>query len=153
MYESGNMFPFPAELLFDMREGNYAVTLPDRDKLTFVRLNFVKPYRDGRVRKYQGCAVLSTQHGEQRIKRFVVRPDGKYRILSRGVSEHMAAALLGLIMSDPRGSAARYGQELGHCCRCGKALTDERSRYYGIGPECERSWPDLIAEIDDMRGA
>jgi Family of unknown function (DUF6011) len=33
-------------------------------------------------------------------------------------------------------AARRYGIELGKCSRCGRTLTNEESRAYGIGPEC-----------------
>jgi len=29
-----------------------------------------------------------------------------------------------------------YGTELGECGVCGRTLTDEKSRAYGIGPVC-----------------
>jgi hypothetical protein len=37
---------------------------------------------------------------------------------------------------DPQAAMTRYGQELGHCGRCGRTLTDEESRGRGIGPDC-----------------
>lgn len=36
----------------------------------------------------------------------------------------------------------RYGQELGHCGKCGRELTDEVSRGIGIGPVCLRGGRD-----------
>lgn len=33
-------------------------------------------------------------------------------------------------------AARRYGIELGKCSRCGRTLTDQTSREYGMGPEC-----------------
>jgi len=43
--------------------------------------------------------------------------------------------LLTSIAADPD-ALARYGQELGECGVCGRALTDEESRRIGIGPVC-----------------
>lgn len=40
------------------------------------------------------------------------------------------------IRADPKTAAALYGQELGHCGRCGLELTDEDSRQRGLGPIC-----------------
>lgn len=45
-------------------------------------------------------------------------------------------AILAAIKTDIQGSLRLYGQQLGHCGVCGKALTDEYSRAYGIGPVC-----------------
>lgn len=33
----------------------------------------------------------------------------------------------------------RYGQKIGSCGHCGRTLTNEESRAYGIGPVCRRS--------------
>jgi hypothetical protein len=46
------------------------------------------------------------------------------------------AAILAKIAADPKGAMLRYGVELGHCGHCGRELTDETSRAYGIGPVC-----------------
>jgi hypothetical protein len=40
------------------------------------------------------------------------------------------------IEADPTLAAARFAACHSICCCCGKGLTDERSRAYGIGPEC-----------------
>ena len=44
--------------------------------------------------------------------------------------------ILALIAEDELSAARRYGMELGKCSRCGRTLTDETSRAYGIGPDC-----------------
>ncbi len=44
--------------------------------------------------------------------------------------------VLALIRADEETAARRYGIELGQCGRCGRTLTDEESRAYGIGPVC-----------------
>lgn len=48
----------------------------------------------------------------------------------------MAEEVIALIEADPIAAMKRYGQELGHCGRCGRTLTDETSRELGIGPVC-----------------
>jgi Family of unknown function (DUF6011) len=40
----------------------------------------------------------------------------------------------------PMKAAQCYGIELGHCGRCGRTLTDETSRAFGIGPDCREAW-------------
>lgn len=44
--------------------------------------------------------------------------------------------ILALIAADELTAARRYGVELGKCSHCGRTLTDETSRAYGIGPDC-----------------
>lgn len=46
------------------------------------------------------------------------------------------ARIVALIAADLEAASRRYGQELGVCGRCGRTLTDEESRAYGIGPIC-----------------
>ena len=38
--------------------------------------------------------------------------------------------------ADPEGVASKYGKLTGHCCFCGRPLTDERSTEVGYGPIC-----------------
>jgi Family of unknown function (DUF6011) len=45
-------------------------------------------------------------------------------------------AVLAAIQADPAGASKLYGVELGSCGVCGRTLTDETSRAYGIGPVC-----------------
>jgi hypothetical protein len=40
------------------------------------------------------------------------------------------------IEADPVLAAARFAECHSICCCCGKGLTDERSKAYGIGPDC-----------------
>jgi hypothetical protein len=46
--------------------------------------------------------------------------------------------ILDEIAKDPREAMLRYGRELGACGHCGRTLTDEESRAYGIGPICRQ---------------
>lgn len=48
------------------------------------------------------------------------------------------ARILGTIAQDVLAAERLYGTELGKCSRCGRTLTDETSRAYGIGPECRK---------------
>jgi len=40
------------------------------------------------------------------------------------------------IEKDPKEAMLRYGREIGSCGHCGRTLTNEESRRYGIGPIC-----------------
>lgn len=44
--------------------------------------------------------------------------------------------LQAIVDADPAKAQVRFGQELGHCYHCNRALTDEVSRGLGIGPVC-----------------
>lgn len=55
-----------------------------------------------------------------------------------------------LIERDPQAAAAAFSHWAIRCCVCGKTLTDERSKVYGVGPDCRARMPvalvDAIAE-------
>lgn len=45
---------------------------------------------------------------------------------------------LELLMMSPENFARLFGRLVGHCCICGKTLTDDVSRQIGMGLECEK---------------
>jgi hypothetical protein len=52
------------------------------------------------------------------------------------------------IEEDPIGCAARFAASKSICCCCGKALSDERSKAYGIGPDCRSGIrPEVLAAL------
>lgn len=55
------------------------------------------------------------------------------------------------IEEHPEEAAARFAVLQSTCCCCGKALTDERSKAYGIGPECRAALsPEALKRISDQ---
>jgi hypothetical protein len=61
------------------------------------------------------------------------------------------ATVFATIESDSDGCAARFAAFHSRCCCCGKALTDERSKVYSIGPECRQGLPaELLAHLGDL---
>lgn len=144
-------FPFPAQLLFTMHEGNYAVNYRGSERIDFMRLSIVKPRRSG-YNYYIGWMRVQTLHGDQWYDRAYIKSDGKYRMLSASMGSDRIAEMLSLVIVDMPKAAADFGHMLERCCRCGRTLTDERSRWYAIGPECEQYRPAFIEYIDGVRG-
>lgn len=97
----------------DVKEGRYAVE--NDGVLKFYRVD--RP-ADG---KWAGRTFVSVQASDDfhPIKAW----DSKVQILN-------------LIAADPKEAMLRYGKELGKCGHCGRTLTNEESRQYGIGPIC-----------------
>ena len=59
-------------------------------------------------------------------------------------------AALREIDEHPEDAAAMFAAFHSYCCCCGKGLTDERSKVYGIGPECRRGLaPEVLKRIGD----
>lgn len=136
----------PIALLEQVRDGRYAVR-PDTDAdWIFFRISHPK---NGRLK---GCLKVQTQHGEELYDRMTVYPSGQVWVGPSGykwTTNEVDNRLL-LVVVDQNQAAIDYGREIGRCCRCGKELTDERSRHYGIGPECEKVWPHIISLVDEQ---
>jgi hypothetical protein len=105
--------PQPAELA-DVPAGHYAVESTGHNDLAFYRVD---------------CPTEGSYAGRVFVKLVVGgHPD-------QNVARSHVAGILERIAADSD-AAARYGRELGRCCRCNRTLTDETSRSLGIGPEC-----------------
>ncbi|QOP65588.1 hypothetical protein SEA_SUIGENERIS_46 [Mycobacterium phage Suigeneris] len=48
------------------------------------------------------------------------------------------AVLQKIAAAGPAEASARYGHEIGECGVCGRTLTNDESRAYGIGPDCRK---------------
>lgn len=63
------------------------------------------------------------------------------------------AEIKNTVEADPDTAAATFAAFHTRCCRCGKALTDERSKTYGIGPECRVGMTtEVLAVFVDLVG-
>ena len=123
-------------LLARVPDGYYAPFLDEKFKLNFFRLS--RPKRG----KYMGCTKIQKVIGDRLEDIWMLWPDGTISIYSNWEDDILA------IIVDYSGAARRYAKEKRKCCRCNTNLTDERSRKYGIGPECEKYWPWIIDEVD-----
>lgn len=133
----------PQAMVENLKEGRYAVRRDTDDPFVFVRVS--RPTRGRR----RGCLVIQTQHSDWYEDFVTIYPSGK--VFTAKLTERLDMALF-IVCADPMTAAINYGRELGHCSRCGRELTDERSRYYSIGPECEKHWPEIIAHINEESG-
>jgi hypothetical protein len=138
----------PLPMLEATPDGYFAVRVDDNDAYRFLRISRKFPKHSKKI----GCVQVQSQHSDD------LKPVMMYRPLDspKGSKEWLWVATprmeryVILAMVDPLGTGLKYAQELGRCCICGKTLTDERSRHYGIGPECEKVHPERIAYIDGL---
>jgi hypothetical protein len=136
----------PLDMLSSVPDGYYAWT-PDDRPLTFLRIKTHK----SRHSRWNGCRTVQTQHGPNWSEpRFVIRRDGSVWMPNRNDAV-IQDVLIGLICSYKQ-CAKTYARELGRCMRCNLELTDERSRHYGIGPDCEKIWTWVVPEKDEELG-
>lgn len=131
----------PEAMVRNLTSGRYAVAPDDNTPLTFVRVT--RPTYG----KKKDCLVIQTQHSERYKDCIIVRPSGRVDVYDNRVDSSLL-----LIVVDPVTATIRYGKELEKCCDCGRKLTDARSRWYGVGPECEKDWEELINYIDEEKG-
>ena len=133
----------PRAMIEAMRDGYYAVSPEggnDFDSHVFIRVSRPKRGRNN------GCLVIQTQHSDNLHPFLVIYPSGRALLYQR--KDRVDMSLL-MIAADPYTPAIQYSKLHKVCCRCHKKLTDERSRWYGIGPECEGYWPEIINTINN----
>lgn len=110
----------------DVPEGRFALRLNGDDQLRFFKVD--RP-EEGR---WAGRTFLSEIFGGG------FGDDGRREpIRDRARRTEILNAILAV---GPYKAAQCYGIELGHCGRCGRTLTDETSRAFGIGPDCREAW-------------
>jgi hypothetical protein len=132
----------PMDMLMAVPDGRYAARQDENDEYDFFRVSRAK---SGRLKD---ALKIQTQHSDLLKDALIVWPSGRVSVYNRAVERNLLLAIL-----DTRLAGIRYGRHIGRCMKCGKTLTDNRSRYYGIGPDCEKDWPETIQEVDDMFGA
>jgi hypothetical protein len=131
----------PLDMLKVVPDGRYAARQDENDEYDFFRVSRPKSGR------FKDAVKVQTQHSDLLKEMIVLWPSGRVSVYSRGSEANFLLAIL-----DPRSAGIRYGRHIGKCMKCGKTLTDNRSRYYGIGPDCEKDYPETIEEVDDMFG-
>lgn len=132
----------PAGFLELLDKGYYAVSMEEGDPLRFF---YVSKPTSG---TFKGCIKVQSQHSDTWKLATVLWPSGKVSTYREYQVEYVLA-----VIADQIGCALTYAEEIGNCARCNKTLTDERSRYYGIGPECEKYKASYIEEVELKKGA
>lgn len=134
-------------LITQIPDGYYAVQRDAGEAITFLRISRPKPTSRSR---YAGALKIQTQHGPRLQDDAVQWPSGRWSFYNYGEGWMLDKLLL--LCSDHFSAALRYAHKLNHCMRCNTELTDDRSRHYGIGPECEtkNGWGWVIDRTDDM---
>jgi len=140
-------FKTPEAMVRGIADGWYAVAPSGNDAVTtdhvFIRVSHPK------TRQQRGNMVIQTQHSESYKPLITFYPTGSLRWWQRG--DNLDQALM-LVAADPFTTSQRYAAIHKRCGRCNLKLTDKRSRWYGIGPECEKHWPWVIDEVNDTKG-
>lgn len=134
-------------LLAMVPDGYYACEEYDGGHVEFIRLSTPKKGKSLGLRKIQtvhgsGLGVSLKDVGWYSIDR------DTWHLLNKD----SLIPYLQVLCVDHQGAAIRYGEKIGRCCRCNAELTDGRSRWYSIGPDCEEIWPHIIGLVEERKG-
>lgn len=125
-------------------DGYYAVREQDGAPITFLKVS--RPKRGN----FRDCIKISSQHGPSLEVRWVLWPSGRVSVY-RWPGHEIEDDLL-LLMADWKSATRLYAEKKKKCGRCNTDLTDPRSRFYLIGPECEKHWQWWIDDVAAERG-
>ena len=125
----------------DLPEGHYAIPDPhDPGVITYWRRKNIKGKRA--VRPSFGPWPLKARNGPVLYTRDVPR-DLRGQARAEWVRDWYATvrhpydtAVAEAIAADTVKAGQRFAGLTSRCCSCGRALTDDHSKVYGIGPEC-----------------
>lgn len=133
----------PLDMLANVPDGYYAAQLDSTQAFTFFRISRPKSGQ------FKGTLKIQTQHGPDYKLAMVVWSFERQRVTvyNKAIEDELL-----LVCVDHNGCAIAYAEKIGRCMRCNTELTDERSRWYGIGPECEKHWPYIIDLVNDRKG-
>lgn len=129
-------------LLDSVPDGRYAWQPSSEVPLRFIRL---KRYAKTARNRFAGATIVQTQHSDDLKLAWVWWPSGQISVYDNGICD-----LINGVIVDYKRCRKTYSEHLNQCGICGKTLTDERSRHYGIGPDCETRYPEVIDEVDDQ---
>lgn len=125
-------------------EGYFAVRHDTNEPWAFFRI--ARP----NFGRYKGCIKIQSKHSEQLVDRWIYYPM-THRVLQHQYRDRDIESYVMLIVADWHGATMEYARAFNRCGCCSKELTDERSRWYGVGPECEKKprWAFAVEDVDN----
>jgi len=142
--------PLDERMVKRIPDGRYAVENNDCTQICFLR---VRTYPQTAKNKLRGATVVQSKSADRWNNEYVYWPSGR---IQTGHSGYLHGTeipeLLIQVIANPQEAALTYSKHYDECTRCGIDLTDKRSRFYGIGPECEKHRPDVINYVHSIKG-
>ncbi len=138
----------PTGILGLIPDGRYAWRPDESVPFVFIRVSRPK------TGQYRGTTKVQTKHSDAYSLALVEWKPGeqtKYRPVGYAENVDLIEALKG-IWIDKDEARYQYALHYTECGICGKSLTDERSRWYGIGPDCETRNEHVIEYVHNHRG-
>jgi hypothetical protein len=136
--------PMIETMLNGVPDGYYAA-VPTGDVSHVEYLMISRPNRG----RYAGAIKIQTQHSDAWKEALIRWPSGVWSAYRPSSIETLM-----LVVADKNTCAMRYAIEMQRCQVCNKKLTDDRSRHYLIGPECEKKsgGQRKIEDVDEING-
>ena len=137
----------PLDMLKSVGSGYFAVRLDANQVHTFFVLTEIKEIKNVKRKLPIGTFTVETLHGDRKKWVLTIFPDGTVREYDLSREKELL-----LVCVDPNGGKIEFGIQRERCGQCGKGLTDDRSRWYGIGPDCEKRHGNIISIVDEKYG-
>lgn len=137
-------------------DGYYAVARDNGIDIDFLRISRPVTKPGSRRRQYDGALKVQTKHSDDLVVAAVQWPKvSNTDTYNWSIYKPAVIDMLMRLVVNWQGAAQLYAQKLNQCMRCNKDLTDARSRWYGIGPECETKpgWEWVIGSVEEKKGA
>lgn len=117
----------------DLPDGYYAVPDPDDDTtMTYWRVRAgVRTRWPAKAWYGPGRPLRADAPGPKGSPAYVAWMHGHFERM-RDWNSRVGA----LLAQDPAAAARRFAELSTRCCACGRALTDEKSKVFGLGSEC-----------------
>lgn len=132
-------------LLGGLPDGYFAVQPEEGASVTFLRISRPK------TGNYRDAVKVQTIHGPAMQEAWVYYQTRDKLYVRHGAAPKIEEDIM-LVFTDWVAAGMRYARLIGKCSRCNLRLTDDRSRHYGIGPDCEKVWPSYIERVDEQEG-
>ncbi len=128
----------------DLPEGFYAVPdpRPDTNEMTYWR---ARPGQFGAWPKKARYGPTLTR--DDLPEGMDPRSEGGQAFIQRWIERERDpywSAIVEAIASEPLTAQHRFADFTVRCCSCGKKLTNDASKVYGIGPECRKGLPQEV---------
>jgi hypothetical protein len=134
----------PMDFLRSVPDGYYAARPDSNHHFTFFRVS--RPTKG----HYKDTLKIQTQHGPDLKLFMVIWPDDRLEIHNLVPEDDFL-----FVTVDPNGTGMAYAQELQRCTLCGTELTDARSRWYCVGPDCEKKYARaqiIMRNVEETKG-
>lgn len=142
--------PFKKLMLDKIPDGRYGVANNEMTQTVFMRKKSWAP--DAKNKRLAGSTTVQVKSADVWHDAFIYWPSGKVSAYKKSWQGTDMNELLTMVFMDIGGSAQNYADKFSECSNCGIELTDDRSRYYGLGTDCIKRRTDIVNYVESTKG-